>query len=64
MYKYKVIVCFANGEKILLNDVTDYSVNSDKKLINVIINGYKQIFNLNFVSYIGMADYLKQDDEE
>lgn len=64
MNTYKVLVCMANGEKIYLDNASNYFVNSNKRLIEVVINGYRQFFNLDFVSYVGRAFDLEQGDVE
>ena len=60
----RVLIKMVDGEKIYLDNASDYSVNGEKRIASVTIDGNRQFFNLNFVKYIGKADVLEQDDGE
>ncbi len=55
MKTFPVIVKLADGEKLDLDHVSNYSINGEKRIADVEINGYRQFFNLDYVVYIGRA---------
>lgn len=54
----RVRIKLSDGDVIEVNNVDDYIVNRNKGTLCLIIGGYRQIFNLDYVMYIMMTSCL------
>lgn len=51
----KVRVYLTNGEVIEFDNASNYSVNKENHVLLVEVNGYRQIFNMDYVIFVGRA---------
>lgn len=52
---YKVKVYLMNGEVIEFDNVSNYSVDKEHHVLLVEVNGFRQIFNMDYVIFAGKA---------
>lgn len=61
MDTFRLIIQFAHGKKIYLENVSSYSVDKETGTAIVVINGHEQYFMKPFFVYIGREDDLEPD---
>lgn len=58
---FDIFIRFTDGSKMILSNVKSYTWNNNMNCLMVEINGYKQMFNLNSVMYVGRVFDLGEE---
>lgn len=58
METYKVRIAFIDSSQIELDNVSNYRINTGTGMVEVVIDGYRQFFNINKVLYVGRVKDL------
>lgn len=58
---YDIFIRFTDGSKIILPNVKSYTWKHDMGYLMVEINGYRQMFNLNSVMFVGRVFDLGEE---
>lgn len=58
---YDIFIRFTDGSKIILPNVKNYTWKYDMGCLMVEINGYRQMFNLNSVMFVGRVFDLGEE---
>lgn len=58
---YDIFIRFTDGSKIILPNVKSYTWKHDMGCLMVEINGYRQMFNLNSVMFVGCVFDLGEE---
>lgn len=62
MTTYNIKIKLVDGEEVILENVTGFSSNSDTKIVRVDFEtGYRALFNMVFVKYIGRTFDLNRE---
>lgn len=57
MDEKKVVIKFSDGTKEIYQNVDNYRLSDDDKLLTLLINGRNQFFNMEYVVYVAtLAD--------
>lgn len=58
---YEIIIRFTDGSKIILPNVKSCTWKNELGCLMVEINGYRQMFNLNSIMYVGRTFDLGEE---
>lgn len=58
---YDIFIRFTDGSKIILPNVKSYTWKHDMGCLMAEINGYRQMFNLNSVMFVGRVFDLGEE---
>lgn len=58
---FDIFIRFTDGSKMILPNVKSYTWNNNMNCLMVEINGYKQMFNLNSIMYVGRVFDLGEE---